>query len=199
MPGRHNRSPTLEVLGFIHVWTNEDKKASDRQVHSYLRQKLHHFHTTFPFGHISKWCQRQCYVTVLFLFFKLFTSSFSCLLGFICSNSALLLYASSSFKWKWEARRCRWVNSSWSSDEGAVVSVLSIDRSQLWFCLFLSCGLQTMNTLFQVLHQNQQALSCASSPLLTVNLSTLAIRDGRSVKEGKDHTKQEQILHFRSE
>lgn len=198
MPGKHNRSPPLEVLSFIHMWTNEDKKTSDRQVHSYLRQKLHHFHTTFQFGHVSKYCQRQCYVTALFLFFKLFTSSFSCLLEFICSNSVLLLDIPFHFKWKWKARHCRWMNRFCSSDKDAVVSALSIDRSGLWFCLFWSCGLQTRNTLFQVLHQNQQSLFCASSQLLTINLSALDIYNGRSVKEGKDHTKQEQILHFRS-
>jgi len=43
-------------------------------------------------------------------------------------------------------------------------------------------------------------LSFASSQLLTINLSTVdSVCDGRSVREGKEHTEQEPILHFRFE
>lgn len=56
----------LEVLGFIPVWTVENKrKASDRQVHSYLRQEWHHFQMTFQSGSTSRYCQRQMLSLIL--------------------------------------------------------------------------------------------------------------------------------------
>lgn len=110
----------LEVL--VHLWpTKDERKASGRQIHSYLRQKIHHFHLTFQFGHTSKYWQRQILCLIPIFNFKPFTSSFRCLLQLVCYNTGLLPYISHPFKWKWKAKHDRWMHWFWSSDRDAVV------------------------------------------------------------------------------